>query len=80
MSNLSTLRGYVRDELSETTAGRWSDTQLNSWLNRGVRYLANVFLDASCWDLLSKLSRKVEYTLTANQDEYSVFDIIVSND
>lgn len=81
MAALSVLRGYVRDELGELTAGRWSDTQLNSWLNRGVDYLAAEYYRSKCWKLLKPMTHKSIYTLTTtndveNNDTWSVFSII----
>lgn len=78
MAQLSILRNYVRDELGEMTAGRWSDPQLNSWLNRGVDYLVAEYKRTKCWDLLQSIARTVDYTLTIGQDTYSVYDILLT--
>jgi len=78
VAQLSTLRGYVRDELGELTAGRWSDAQLNSWLNRGVDYLAAEYYRGKCWQLLLPMHRDITYTLTASTATYSVYDMIAT--
>jgi len=68
MAQLSTLRGRVRDELSEQTAGIWLDTQLNSWLNRGVEYLVSEYYRGKCWQLLQPITRYTTYSLTTSND------------
>jgi hypothetical protein len=76
MAALSVLRSYVRDELGELTAGRWSDTQLNSWLNRSVNYLVDEFKRGKCYELLRPNIKYVEYTLDVDYTEYTMWDVI----
>ena len=76
MAALSTLRGYVRDELGELTAGRWSDSQLNSWLNRGVDYTIEELYNAKCWKLLRKIIKNDTYTVPTSETEHSMWQII----
>jgi len=76
MAALSVLRSSVRDELGELTAGRWSDTQLNSWLNRGVDHLVGEFHRGKCYELLRPLIKYVEYTLNTSYTEYTMWDVI----
>ena len=76
MAALSTLRGYVRDELGELTAGQWSDSQINSWLNRGVDYCVAEFFRGKCWKLLRKLIKDKSYTVPVSETEHSMWQVI----
>jgi hypothetical protein len=73
---LSTLRGYVRDELGEQTAGRWTDAQLNSWLNRGVDYTLGHLHRGKCYSLMRELIKYTTYTLDTGYQEYTFWDVI----
>lgn len=73
---LSTLRGYVRDEIGELTAGRWSDSQLNSWLNRGITYSAAELHRGKAYPMLQGLLKYVTYTLSTSYQEYTFWDVI----
>ena len=76
MAALSTLRGYVRDELGELTAGRWSDAQINSWLNRGVDYCIAEFHRGKCYEMLREIIKYTTYTLNTSYQEYTFWDVI----
>ena len=76
MAALSTLLANTRYELGEITAGRWSDTQITAWLNRGVDHLAGEFQRGNCYELLRPLIKYVEYTMDVDYTEYTMWDII----
>jgi len=76
MAQLSTLRGYVRDELSEQTAGIWTDAQLNSYLNRGVEYCVGEFYRGKCWQLLRELTKDATYTVPTSETRHSMWQLI----